>query len=810
VNDGFVFLWSVSKHGAARLHSSNKCISTVHAIAWMGNSVISVGIRHVKVWRLEHVLPASPTKMRTDMSRLHDGSSGSPAPKTFSGRNCLLGSLLDATFTCVAALSDLEAILCTERGDICLLDDTDKKQRLERVAIAPFKVFCISVHKENGTVFLGGKDGKTQELPIQSLVPGASPGSNNESPSPISPTSGGPELCSDILAVGFLRDHVVSVDASHQITIRRPRTFDFSPFSDTDAKLITAHESAVRGVNTLSQPNPQEADFMTWSSQGTVLFWTLDGVCKDKLAVSLEQSPSGPHGTMNELKLLRASSDTFIFGDRYGNIGLVKKPLDALRAHNGEVNDLALARKTDGVVLVASCGRDRTLQLFQLTGDSLEISQTMENEHAASVNSLMFVNKGAMLISGSADRTIIIRTMAIGSSRIAALSPTRVITLKSSPTSFTTMADDSDTLIVSTMDRQIHNFDLRTGSLMHTFKATDSAKIESVIMTSITVVHLHSEAYHVPIVFGVSSTDKSIRAYDNETGVMLAREYGQLVVSDIAYLQRTLADGCVSHHAVSTGLDGTVIIWDLSQQANHQVGLNGTVSCGTTLSESSMSIKPLRKILSRSELLGFQNPSDAPQDPCTPTRSNHSSRVRKKTSRLTLASTPKQNALMRAKSTQHSPTPSVSEAKDLEGSRHPSATKPPKKESAAFRAKRSSSNASPRYQIGTKCSDNLVSLSEKVCQTLREYRGHISASSRSLNSVQAEQVERELTLTIHAVKATTRRSDEQASGGANEDGSIDGWLAKMIDERLALRLERAASDDGKVRDSIFQPTSDTG
>lgn len=756
------------------------------------------------------MLRASPTKVRPDSSRLHDGSSGSPAPKTFSGRNCLLGSLVDATFTCVAALSDWQALLCTEQGDICLLDDTDQRQRLERIAIAPFKVLCISVHRENGIVLLGGKNGKTQELSTQSLLPGASPGFDNESPSPISSTSRGPDSCSDITAVGFLRDHVVYVDASHQITIRRPSTFDSSPFCKTDAKLITAHESAVRGVITLAQPNPQEADFVTWSSQGTVLFWTLDGICKDKLAMSLEQSPSGPHGNLNELRVLRGYSDIFFFGDRYGNVGLVRKPWDALKAHNGEVNDLALASANDGVILVASCGRDRTLQLFRFIGDSMEVSQTMENEHAASVNSLMFVNKGAMLISGSADRTIVIRTIASGSSGMAGFFPTRVISLKSSPTSFTTMADDSNTLIVSTMDRQIYNFDLRTGTLMHTFKATDSAKIESVVMTSITVIHLRSGACYVPIVFGVSSTDKSIRAYDNETGVMLAREYGQLVVSDIAYIQRTLADSCVSHHAVSTGLDGTVIIWAFSQQANHQFGLDSTVSCETTLSDTFKSTKPLRKILSKSELTGYQLPLDTSQDPWTPTRSSHPSRVRKKTSRLTLASTLKHDALIGAKSTQHSPTPPISEAKDHKDSGHSSPTKPPRKASAASRANRSSSDASPRYPPGAKCSDDIVSLSEKVCQSLRDYRGRISASSRSFNSVQAEQVERELTLTIHAIKATTRKSDEQSSVGVNEDGSIDGWLAKLIDERLALRLESAASDDGKVRDSVFQPMSGTG
>lgn len=111
INDGFIFLWSISKNGSARLHASNKCVSSVQEIAWMGTSVISVGTRHVKVWRHDPE-PASPTKGRSELIKGYEIPPASPVPKAFSGRNCILGSLIDAVFTSVVAISQSKAILC--------------------------------------------------------------------------------------------------------------------------------------------------------------------------------------------------------------------------------------------------------------------------------------------------------------------------------------------------------------------------------------------------------------------------------------------------------------------------------------------------------------------------------------------------------------------------------------------------------------------------------------------------------------------------------------------------------------------------
>lgn len=59
--------------------------------------------------------------------------------------------------TCVVGLSDDKAILCSDKGDICLLDDTG--QRLTRVANAEFGINCMSVDEKKEFAWVGGRSG---------------------------------------------------------------------------------------------------------------------------------------------------------------------------------------------------------------------------------------------------------------------------------------------------------------------------------------------------------------------------------------------------------------------------------------------------------------------------------------------------------------------------------------------------------------------------------------------------------------------------------------------------------------------------
>ena len=305
--DGFILIYSVNaKTRAARLHSSNKC-SNVHRVIWMGDRVVSIGIRHVKVWRT-HV---SPSKVKSESDNVGIGSSKSPAPKTFAGRNCLLGPLKDARFTSAAAISDCRAVLCTAQGDICLLDDSHEMQQLERVAHVDFGIFCVLVDHACGLIWIGGREGKIMSIYLNSLriVPTV-------------PTSAlqstGPNVVPDTIAIGLVRGRIIAVDSHRIIEIRGLVDTTGRSVTDADSKRLPAHESAVLGVSDLL-PKTSGSDFFTWSS-GIVLFWLLNGTCTGSVEIHLDQPVCPEDGDTNELKIVvpLESDELLLSGDRMG------------------------------------------------------------------------------------------------------------------------------------------------------------------------------------------------------------------------------------------------------------------------------------------------------------------------------------------------------------------------------------------------------------------------------------------------------------------------------------------------------------
>ena len=469
----------------------------------MGSSVISVGTRHVKVWRLEHAESISPTKGRADALRGSEMPPSSPVPKALAGRNCLLGSLMDAVFTTVVAIAHEKAILCTEHGDICLLDDTDQNQRIEKLTHVDFKILCISVHKSRDSIVVAGSEGRFKIMSVHDLEKHKGNITSSEiSTASNSRVDDAPRPLLDILAVGFLgQDRLLMMDASHTMFVREAQILQDN--QATILKEIAAHDSPILGVNALQRPNKRDADFLTWSSQGTALFWALDGTCTYRVDIPLSREVSFDDNGPNELKVVRAflNLEYLVFGDKYGNVGLSLQSSRPLKAHDGEVSDICTTQQDDVSGLAATCGRDRNLQLFQLENGALSHLQTMDDDHAASVTSVMFLHDGSTLISASADRTVVIRTIASIKERMAAI-PVKVLTLKSSPVAFAPYSREPEKLVISTMDRQILCFNIKSGQLIHSYKATDATCRESVTVSTMVVQILNDEAIQAPVIFG--------------------------------------------------------------------------------------------------------------------------------------------------------------------------------------------------------------------------------------------------------------------------------------------------------------------
>lgn len=461
----------------------------------------------------------------------------------------------------------------------------------------------------------------------------------------------------------------------------------------------------------------------------------------------------------------------------------------AVQAHIGDINCIDITN-TEQPPIVATCGRDRTLQLFRQHESRLDLFQTI-SDHAAAVADVKFLNR-ATLLSISPDRTIVVRKRAHGGEQSIAFLPVRVISLKASPVSLTAVPAEPNVVLVSTFDRQILRYNVSSGSLLHSFKALDPMSGDSVIMSSLEVHELDDLATSSRLLLGVSSTD--IRIHDYDSGAMLTRVYGQNAVSAIKLLQRSVEGEPPSNHLISGGLDGTVIFWELSRNPPKPSGSHDTSNGEESPSRRSpLSAQPPRRMLSKAELLDFQKSLASEGDTVTPIRGPSPSRVRRKTSRYNSAAAPKTSA----PALQYPAGASLSPASGRT-QRQPSQSHSPlsQKNDSNPTSKRPSLDNRQQSKSAANLND-LNELGEHMCISLRSFRNRITSSSvAKLEHGTLLELVKELNLTIRAVddSASSRYIDAKAL----EADVLDIYLAQKNDERSAMKgkSEELTSIDG--------------
>ncbi|PWY71664.1 WD40 repeat-like protein [Aspergillus heteromorphus CBS 117.55] len=783
VNDGFLFVWSVNlKNGSAKLHSTNKCTTSVRDMCWMGQTLITVGVRHVKVWRLPDARPGSP---RSRLTVEASSSSPNQAPRAFSGRNCLLGSLVESTFACVAGISDREAVLGTETGALCFLDDSEGSQKLCVVQHMEFGITSLAVDSSRSCIWIGGRGRQIQRLTFEKIRASTIPSSPTLSGrSSAEQSSRGPA----VIGMGSLGSHLVAVDTTNNIDLYpNDRLGDDVDQMDAETT-VSAHRDAVLGICPLQTPNELEADFFTWSRKGAVNFWNIRGKCKASHAIALEHPPGYDEEASNELKVLRTTQDMemFVSGDKFGVLriflGQSWKSVHEVRAHGGEIMDIAI-HMTPETCLVASSGRDRMIQLFERTDDSLQLIQTMD-DHVGAVGQLLFIDNGERLVSCSADRTIHVRdrvSREVNGTTIMAYMISKVITMKASPVSMTPSTDDPDTLVVSTADRCIHQYDLASGRQLGSFRAIDSDGTDTVVMSSLTMMSQGPRKNIPKLITGMSGTDKSIRVYDLDRGVLLAGEFGHTEgISDVCLLENHPDIPGNERVLISSGLDGLVMIWGLSvsSQSSHDFTQTiGKADDDVPVKEMTVAKPPLRRILSRSELAGFQRQENVTVTP-TPAR-GHSPTFLRKFSKFTLSPAPKSGNTSpttpsSASNRRPSPTSSARREKTHTSPCPPSSKPTSTRKAGSSRSESRRSSLDLRARARNTAKSDLGGLNtstEQVCRQLKAFRKRLNGSTEHIHA--QRELERELGLTLRVLSSRGNNSESaetetDSSGKENE------------------------------------------
>ncbi|KAF3914428.1 hypothetical protein ABW21_db0209915 [Orbilia brochopaga] len=629
MNDGCLYIWSMptAKGAPVKLHSSNRCTNLVYDMAWIGKGLITVGLRHVKIWKIEEE-PAAPSPQANSSKSLHSifekfshGKTKQPirpqGPNVLNGRNALLGPLLEEVFISVTAIADDRAIIATEKGDICVIDDG--LQRVSKVASADTGVTCLAVDGQRKYAWVAGRHGSIRTLKLQDI---ANPLTPPESPSSRSGTPILPLGCkpANVIAMANLGQHLFLIDSNRSIKVISLKFHEGLPTPDSVAYEFPAHKSAVNGVRLMPPSAHIQADFFTWSACGTILFWDNDGNYQGEVLVELEQPREVEDDIRNELKVVELSDngELIVTGDRFGVLS--KCPEDRIikvsdrsccyvvKAHAGEIMSISI-HDGEKATMVSSCARDRTVQLYtklKKPPADWTLRQTLD-DHTASVTRVKFMDNGSKLLSASADRTIVVRDIAVryaenGNIERLAFLAARVITLKATPLHMASFSDSSPLLLASTTGRQVYRFDINTGKELYNFKCSDDSG-DSVILDAITPGREVSFSKS-RLLAGISSTDKSVRIYDM-VGNLVEREWGHTEgVTDIAMFETpgSTEDGN-KLTLISTGTDGTVMIWTY----NTKTGDSDSIDGASMLSDTTASKAPIRKVLSKAEIMELTN-----------------------------------------------------------------------------------------------------------------------------------------------------------------------------------------------------------
>ena len=456
----------------------------------------------------------------------------------------------------------------------------------------------------------------------------------------------------------------------------------------------------------------------------------------------------------------------------------------AVKAHNSDINGLAIAKES-GQVLVASCGRDRAIQVFLYEQEELRLQQTVD-DHAASVIDVSFADQGSSLLSISSDRTIIIRRMARDAEGAMAFLASRAIPLKASPACFNLVACETNNLMVSTVDRQVHRYDYRSGRLLNSFRATDPSSGENVLITSLSTQQWGDGPDSRTLLFGVSAADKALRIHDCGNGRLIFRDQGQSTMSAIGVISETRPEAEGNRTLVSCGLDGTVLVWSISPTRQ---GVESPSRADFPLKQTPQSSSAPRKTLTKADINKFQRSLESDDGSISPVRSPSPSRIRKKSSRpslienrrTSLASITNINVVARSSGINS----------ELPPDRSPATTGNAKLNS---KQRRPSLDSRRRSKSAANLND-LNDSARKTCQFVRDLRERVEASaSGKMDPKTVLDLEKELSLLLRAISEEAEQQTQQSAQNSHE--SLDTYLARIIDGRLALRTQLNTAGQG--------------
>ncbi|CCG24114.1 hypothetical protein CORT_0E05290 [Candida orthopsilosis Co 90-125] len=525
VNDGCINVWKLGSNHI-QLQASNRCSNIIHKVIWHENTIVTIGLRFIKLWKFD--------------------SGNTNKPVVLKGRNAHLGNFMNSIFIDMTLINEDELVLIANGNQLLLLKLNFDPPKLVALKTPDYGFCSIAADLQDELIWLGDSNTNLESFNIADLTPIEV---NNVRPASSPPSIGSNSLQQQLSGVfgmetsqapsstivqlsNFSRDYLLYSTKNEEIML-------WNKESGRNQPLAT---SIIRQISGVKKSN--EKEYLVFSKTGTVEQFHPNSC---ELTEIFQFKAPETEVVADCLTALEKVGNLFILGYKFGSLFIVEQNevLFTIKAHSSTINEIVYFTH-DTYDLICSISRDRMIQIFAKVDSKWDLLQTIPVHNG---NLLKAIYHNGFLYVCSTDRTISIHSIATDPSLM--MTKVKSLTLKSTPITMSIFDHD---LVVSTSDKQLLVFDLENNC---EFKR--SMKLINDKLNESLQVEMMERFHNLLIVW---SSDKSIRGFDYVTGKAVGVSWGHSdSLLGFFLIQTDTDDGDEDTELVTIGNDGCLFSW---------------------------------------------------------------------------------------------------------------------------------------------------------------------------------------------------------------------------------------------------------
>lgn len=150
VNDGCINVWKLGSNNI-QLQASNRCSNIIHKVIWHENTIVTIGLRFIKLWKFD--------------------SGNTNKPVVLKGRNAHLGNFMNSIFIDMTLINEDELVLIANGNQLLLLKLNFDSPKLVALKTPDYGFCSIAADLQDELIWLGDLNTNLESFNIADLTP---------------------------------------------------------------------------------------------------------------------------------------------------------------------------------------------------------------------------------------------------------------------------------------------------------------------------------------------------------------------------------------------------------------------------------------------------------------------------------------------------------------------------------------------------------------------------------------------------------------------------------------------------------------